>query len=70
VASGIGYQPLSRLVSGITYGNTLTETNTWTLDYELGRCVAQDGPTVHVDATLARADQLNVTGIADAVPRA
>jgi RHS repeat-associated protein len=58
---------LSRLVSGITYGNTLTESTTWTLDYEQSRCVLQDGPTVHVDATLTRADGLNITGIADAV---
>ena len=67
VASGIGYAPLSRLISALTYGNTLTETDTWSLDYELSRCVVADGATLHVDRTVARADNLNVTAIIDAV---
>ena len=35
VASAIAYQPLSGLVSSLSYGNGLSELNTFTLDYEL-----------------------------------
>lgn len=67
VASSIDYMPLSALVKGLSYGNGLTETNTWTQDYEQGRCEVKDGSTALIDDTFGRSDLLNLTGITDGV---
>ena len=61
---------LSRILEAFTYGNGLTEANTWTQDYELGRCQLFDGATTLVDRSLVRADALNLTGITDNVTAA
>jgi YD repeat-containing protein len=67
LASSVVYQPMSNLVKSYTYGNGLTEADTHTLDYELGRCQVSDGATKLVDLTPLRADNLNVTGLTDGV---
>ena len=67
LASGIAWQPFSGLVSAMTYGNGLTEADSYSLDYEVNRLLLQNGPTSLIDRTHAHADLLNLTGITDAV---
>jgi RHS repeat-associated protein len=67
VASSIAYQPLSNLVKSFDYGNGLSELNTHTLDYELNELSVYDGASAIISRSHARADNLNLTGIADAV---
>ena len=67
VASSIVREPMGNLVRSLTYGNTLTETNSYTLDYELTRGLVLDGATKIVDRTLARTDNLNITAITDGI---
>ena len=51
----------------MTYGNGLTETDTYSLDYEINRLLVANGATSLIDRTHARVDSLNLTGITDAV---
>jgi len=67
LASGITWQPFSGLVSGMTYGNGLTEADSYSLDYEVNRLLLQNGPTSLIDRTHSHTDLLNLTGITDAV---
>jgi RHS repeat-associated protein len=67
VASAIAYQPLSGLVNALSYGNGLSELNTFTLDYELSVLGVYDGATGVINRTHTRSDNLNLTGITDAV---
>src|SRR5450631_1483460 len=70
LASGIAWQPFSGLMSSMTYGNGLTEADTYSLDYEVNRLLLQNGPTSLLDRTHAHTDKLNLTGITDAVTSA
>ena len=67
VASSIAYQPLSNLVKSFDYGNGLSELNTHTLDYELDELRVYDGASAIISRSHARTDNLNLTGITDAV---
>lgn len=70
IATSITYQPISRLVKNFTYGNALTQENTYTNDYEVGQCQVKDGATVTLGRLHARTDALNLTGITDQVTTA
>ena len=67
VASSIVMQPLTNLVTSLTYGNALAESRTYTLDHEITQIEVLDGGTALIDRTYARTDDLNITGISDAV---
>ncbi len=67
LASGIAWQPFSGLVSSMSYGNGLTETDTYSLDYEINRLLVQNGAASVQDNVCTRTDKLNITGITDAV---
>lgn len=67
LASSLTYQPMSRIVKSLTYGNGLTQTDTVTLDYELSQLLLQNGATALINCTRARTDLLNLTRITDAV---
>ena len=67
LASGIAWQPFSGLVSSMTYGNGLIESDTYSLDYEINRLLVQNGATSVQDNVCTRTDHLNLTGITDAV---
>ena len=67
IVSSVAYQPMTGLVQSLTYGNGLTEQNTFTLDHELGRCEVRDGATALIDVSYGRTDNLNLTAITDAV---
>ena len=67
LASGIAWQPFSGLVSAMTYGNGLTEADSYSLDYEVNRLLLQNGTTALIDRTHAHGDLLNLTAITDAV---
>jgi len=67
LASSIDYQPLSRLVSSMAYGNGLGDLNTFTLYYEVGRCQLLDGAVTYADRSYTRGDALNISGITDNV---
>ncbi len=43
LAQNIAWQPFSGLVSSMTYGNGLLETDTYSLDYEINRLLVQNG---------------------------
>ena len=63
LASNIAWQPFSGLVSSMSYGNGLTEPDTYSLDYEVNRLLLQNGPTALLDRTHTHTDLLNLTGI-------
>ena len=67
LTTGLAYRPYSGLLASLTYGNGLTEQNTFTLDYELSRLLVNDGAVALIDRQHNRTDLLNLTGIADAV---
>jgi RHS repeat-associated protein len=67
LASGIAWQPFSGLVSSMTYGNGLIESDTYSLDYEINRLKVQNGAAIVQDNVCTRTDNLNLTGITDAV---
>ncbi len=67
LASGIAWQPFSGLVSSMTYGNGLVESDTYSLDYEINRLLVQNGAASVQDNVCTRTDNLNLTGISDTV---
>ena len=67
LASGIAWQPFSGLVCNMTYGNGLVESDSYSLDYEINRLLLQNGATAVQDNVCTRTDNLNLTGITDAV---
>jgi hypothetical protein len=58
---------MGNLICSMTYGNTLTEPNTYSLDQELTRGLVLDGAIAVLDRTIARADNLNSTAITDGI---
>ncbi len=70
LASAIAYQPLSRLVQAMAYGNGLSDFNTHTLDYELDVLGVYNGATSVINRAHTRADRLNLTNIFDNVAAA
>jgi RHS repeat-associated protein len=67
LASGISWKPMSALLSGLTYGNGLVLSDTYTLDYEINRILLLNGAADVIDRSHQRTDLLNLTGITDAV---
>ncbi len=67
VATSITYQPISNLIKSLTYGNALTETAAYTLDYEQSQCTVSNGATPVSGFAITRGDSLNITGLTDTV---
>jgi RHS repeat-associated protein len=83
IATGIVYQPMSRLVQSLFAGNGLSNWNTpdrysshgcdevrgrlYTADYELDLSGVYDGATKLIERTHTRTDKLNLTNIFDNV---
>jgi RHS repeat-associated protein len=67
IATGIVYQPMSRLVQSLFAGNGLSNWNTYTADYELDLSGVYDGATKLIERTHSRTDKLNLTNIWDNV---
>jgi RHS repeat-associated protein len=67
IATGIVYQPMSRLVQSLFAGNGLSNWNTYTSDYELDLSGVYDGATKLIERTHTRTDKLNLTNIWDNV---
>jgi RHS repeat-associated protein len=67
IATGIVYQPMSRLVQSLFAGNGLSNWNTYTADYELDLSGVYDGATKLIERTHSRTDKLNITNIWDNV---
>ncbi len=70
IATGILYQPMSRLVQSFTAGNGLSNWNTYTSDYELDVLGIYDGATMLMNRAHTRTDNLNLTNIWDNVTAA
>ena len=70
IATGIVYQPMSRLVASLTSGNLLSNAASYTSDYELSQCQVNDGATALISRSYQRGDALNITGITDQVAAA
>jgi RHS repeat-associated protein len=64
LASSVAYQPFGPL-NGLTYGNGLVLTKTYTTDYLLNALQVQDGSTVVLDRTHSFGDGINLTAITD-----
>ena len=67
VATPINYQPMSRLVQQLWYGNGLNDWNTYTLDHAIEVLGVYDGATNVVNRAHGRTDNLNITNIWDNV---
>lgn len=67
IATGIVYQPMSRIVQSFAAGNLLSNWATFTADYELDLNGVYDGATKLIERTHTRTDKLDITGISDAL---
>ncbi len=70
LATNINYQPLSRLVQAMDFGNGLNTFNTYTNDYELDVLGLYDGQTDVINRAHTRTDNTNLTNIFDNVTSA
>jgi YD repeat-containing protein len=64
LASSVAHQPFGPL-AGLTYGNGLTLTRTFTQDYLIDTLSVMDGATAVIQRGFARGDDINLTGIAE-----
>jgi RHS repeat-associated protein len=67
LASGIIRQPHTNVVQSLVYGNGLNDWNTFTNDTEQDLLQVYDGATPIINRAHTRTDNLNLTGITDAV---
>ncbi len=70
VVSGIGWKPMSNLITGMTYGNGLVMGATYDNDYRLTGMTLMNGATPVISLGYGYADALNLTAVNDNVTSA
>jgi YD repeat-containing protein len=67
LSNSIIYQPMSRLLQSMTYGNGLNDWNTYTTNYELDVLGVYNGAASVINRSHTRTDAQNLTNIFDTI---